>query len=260
MISNEDVCKFYQHLDTPGVYDATDPYSLQIFKGKFAYGGEEVPGICQRGGMIFKRFRAIQEYCFQCYKVVVEPRTVMELFKLLILFERLHLPNNNRRKCMTEFRPDCSGTYKGYVYCGGLEEGNEVCAIVKKAVSDEISPDISINFKRGCSEYAAAYPEYAVIKPGIEPMKYNEAWRVHEEYFDKHATWKPRASSDSGDEERSTYKPSEIFAMTVFLRYAATIGDDSYLTIAGGVLPPIPGLKRPPFVSPPLPGTGSHTG
>jgi hypothetical protein len=246
MISNEAVRDLYQSLDTPGVYDATDPYSLQIFRGKFAYGGKEAPGICQRGGMIFKRFGVIQEYCFQCYKVVVEPRTVMELFKLLILFETLHLPNNNRRKCMTELRPNCSGTYKGYVYCGGLEEGNEVHDLVRKAVSNEISPDISINLKRGCSEYAIAYPEYARVKPGVEPMKYNEAWRVHEEYFDKHARWTPRTP----DEPSSTYKPSEIFAMTVFLRYAATIGDDSYLEIAGCALPPIPDLKRPAFVGP----------
>ena len=254
MISNEDVCKFYQSLDTPGVYDGNDPFSLQIFRGKFAYQGVEVPGICQRGGMIFNRFGAIQEYCFQCYKVLVEPRTVIELFKLLMVFATLHLPSNNRRKCMTEFRPRCSGAYKGYVYCGGMEEANEVLAIVRTAVSDEISPDIPVYVRRGCSEFGAAYPEYAQVKPGVEPMKYNESWRVHEEYFEKHAKYTRLSPGDDNHDAGSSYKPSEVFAMTVFLRYAATIGDDSYLKIAGCVLPPIPDLKRPPFVSAPPPG------
>lgn len=41
--------------------------------------------------------------------------------------------------------------------------------------------------------------------------------------------------------------PAEIFAMRYWLRYAATIGDISYLKITGCTLPPIPELNRPPF-------------
>jgi hypothetical protein len=247
---HKDVCRFYRHLEIPGVYDASDPLSLQIFRGIFAYGGEPGVGVCQRAALIFHKFKAIPEYCFGCYKLLVEPRTVMELFKLILLFEKIRLPQNNRRKCMVENRPSCSGTYKGYIYCGGLKESEQVYALVRKAVSNEISPDIPMHIKRGCSEFAAAYPKYGVVKPGVEPMKYNEDWRVFEEYFDKHAKWVPRDTNDGKDEMDTTYKPSEIFAMTYFLHYAATIGDDSYLEIAGRTLASLQSVKRPPFVSP----------
>ena len=252
MISNEDARNLYLTQERPGIYDSTNPNSLQIFRGLFAYGGINIPGICQRGFMIFERFQVIQEYCFGCYKVLVEPRTVIELFKLLILFQRLHLPNNNIRKCMTEYRKDCSGAYKGYVYCGGVEEGNEILAIVGDAVSQQISPNISTTLKRGCSEFAAVYPEYARAEPGIEPMKYNENWREYEEYFEKHARWNPGSIDYPYLKVGEPFKPSEVFAMTMFLRYAATIGDDSYLEIAEGSLSPIDGLKRPPFIAPPM--------
>lgn len=253
MISNKDVCRFYQRLDTPGVYDASDPLSLQIFEGVFAYGGKPGVGVCQRAALIFDKFKAIPEYCFGCYKVLVEPRTVMELFKLILLFEKIDLPQNNRRKCMVENRPTCAGTYKGYVYCGGLEEGEAVYAAVREAVSDEISPEIPMYIRRGCSEFSTAYPEYGIVKPGVEPMKYNEDWRVFEEYFDKRAKWIPRDTNGGKDKMDSSYKPSEIFAMTYFLHYAATIGDDSYLEIADRTLARLQSVKRPPFVNPSSP-------
>ena len=250
MITNDDARNFYLSQDRPGIFDPTDSNPLQIFRGIFAYGGVNIPGICQRGFMIFQRFQAIQEYCFGCYKVLVEPRTVMELFKLLILFQRLHLPNNNIRKCMTEFRTDCSGSYKGYVSCGGIEEGNEILAIVGNEVSQQISPNISTSLKRGCSEFAAVYPEYARAEPGIEPMKYNEDWREYEEYFEKHARWNPVRTDYPHQKVGEPFKPSEVYAMTMFLHYAATIGDESYLEIAEGILPPIEGIKRPRFNAP----------
>lgn len=244
MITDENVCNFYKNLDTPGVY-GNSKASLQIFRGKSNF--QWVPGGCERNDAIFKKYHVIPEFCFNCYKVLVEPRTVIELFKLFILFEKPFLPNNHRRKCMTELRTGNSGAYKGFIYCRGREDGEEVFDIAKRAVAEEISADISITLKRGCSHFGAAYPDYSSMKPGIEPMKYDENWRIHEDEFDRNVIYSQPSISDTDNNVNSGYSPSEIFAMTFWLGYAATIGDDSYLKISGHSLPPIPGLERPPF-------------
>jgi hypothetical protein len=77
---------------------------------------------------------------------------VVELFKLLMVFEKLDLPNDNTRKCMCESRDFCSGAYKGFVYCRGVDEAKAVADIVRKVISDDISPDVPVTIKRGCSE------------------------------------------------------------------------------------------------------------
>ncbi len=50
---------------------------------------------CERHIAIFKRYNIIPEYCFGCYKVQVEPRNVMELMKLFVVFDNIKLPNDN---------------------------------------------------------------------------------------------------------------------------------------------------------------------
>lgn len=202
---------------------------------------------------VFNKFKVIPGYCFGCYKVQIAPRTVVELFKLLMLFEKMVLPLDNTRKCMVETRADCSGAYKGFVYCRGVEEGNEVRKIVRNAVSDEISPQVPVTLKRGCSEFAVVHPGYAQIKPGGVVMQYRKDWRVHEDFFDKNFVFRPDAPEGNAEipeintEGLATYTPWEVFCMQYWLRYAATIGDKSYLAIAGMTLPPLPSLKRPPF-------------
>ncbi|MHB8743210.1 MAG: zinc ribbon-containing protein [Sulfuricaulis sp.] len=254
MISDEDVIQFYKKLDTPGGYKGLG--TPQIFRGKTKQPPQgEVLGGCLRHHEVFNKYRIIPEYCFDCYKVLIAPRTVVELFKLLIVFDRLSLPNDNFRKCMVEGRDDCSGAYKGFIFCMSMEEGKEVRKIAREVVRDEISPQIPVNVKRGCSEFAAAYPSYSPSKPGAVFMKYNKDWKVYEELVDKTIVINansPRARGEVpsvNNDALTTYTSSEILAMQFWLRYAATIGDMSYLRIAGGTLPPIPNLKRPPFTT-----------
>jgi len=86
---------------------------------------------CNRHLEVFNNFNAIPEYCFGCYKVQVEPKTIIELFKLYFVFDQLQLPQNNSRKCLVELRPEISGTYKGLIYCFNLNEANEIFIILK---------------------------------------------------------------------------------------------------------------------------------
>ncbi len=245
MISDEDIIQFYKKLDAPGVYGG--PGSLQIYRGKSPRLWKDVQsGGCERYHTVFNKFGVIPEYCFDCYKVLITPFTVVELFKLLMIFEKLALPNDNTRKCMIEGRDYCSGTYKGFIYCRSIEEGKEVRNIVREVVADDISPEVPVTLKRGCSEFASAYPRYSPTKPGAVFMKYNKDWKVLEDFVDKDFVFNTDVPDiNAGD--NTTYPPSEIYAMQYWLRYAATIGDISYLKIAGGTLPSIPQMKRPPF-------------
>jgi hypothetical protein len=254
MISDEDVRQLFQDkLATPGKHDG-GPASLQIYRGISPRLWKDAhPGGCNRHLTVFDKFGVIPKYCFDCYKILITPRTVVELFKLLMIFEKLKLPNDNTRKCMVEGRDDCSGIYKGYIYCRSIEEGKEVRNIVRVVVADDISPEVPVTLKRGCSEYVRTYPGYSPTKPGAVFMKYNKDWQVHEDFFDKNFVFIPDIPNVNAG-NNTAYPPSEIFAMRYWLSYAATIGDISYLKIAGCIMPTISQLKRPPFTT-----TAPHT-
>src|SRR3989344_4298965 len=135
-----------------------------------------------------------------------------------MIFEKPTLPNDNTRKCMPERRDYCSGAYKGYIYCRSIEEGEEIRNIVREVVADDISPEVPVTLKRGCSEFAPAHPMYSPTEPDAVFMKYNKDWQVHEDFVDKNFVFNTDVSDfHVGDD--TTYTPSEIFAMHYWLRY-----------------------------------------
>jgi len=248
MITDQDVIKLFR--DFSRINLGLTEAEIMV-KNKQLFLGIESTLNCERHFQIFKRFNVIPKYCFDCIKVLVTPRNVVEHFKLLMIFEQIKLPLDNVRKCMVEGRPDCSGTYKGFIYCNSIEEGNKLGMIVRKAVSEDISPQVSVTVKRGCSEFELAYPGYAQINPVI--MHYKKDWQIHEDYFDNNFVGHRRAP-DANDntpyvstDGLKTYTRGEILCMQHWLRYAATIGDTSYLAITEMAIPPYPRLKRPPF-------------
>jgi len=200
--------------------------------------------------MVFNKYKAIPKYCFDCYKVLIAPRTVLELFKLMMIFDRIELPIDNSRKCMVEERKYCSGTYKGYVFCRGMKEADEVLGIVQAAVHEDISPDVPVTIKRGCSEFEVAYPEYTKMENG-PVMHYNEDWQEYEDLVEEFLVTKDYVKPDIAAIKASgplpRYTPGEILGMQYWLRYAATIGDMSYIKLLGQIIRPIPNLERPPF-------------
>lgn len=228
----------------------------QIFRGMSAHLWKDAhPAGCTRHLAVFHEMKVIPEYCFGCFKIVVEPRNVVELFKLLMVFEKISLPLDHTRKCMVECRTGAPGAYKGIVFCRGGEV-DEVRKFIRKAVSEDISPQVSVGVKRGCSEYAEVYPRYAHAKGG-GIMHYKQEWKASEDSFDNRngfASTPPMGVADVGAPKHAAqskglgaYTAWEIFCMQFWLRYAATIGDHSYLAITAMGLPPIAGLKRPPF-------------
>ena len=87
--------------------------------------------------------------CLECWKVVVAPRTLAELWKLKGLMERM----NRFSKCGIELRKYAGRPYGAYFYNDSVFLGRECYRIVREAVSDEISPDMPMLLKRGCTEF-----------------------------------------------------------------------------------------------------------
>lgn len=99
--------------------------------------------------ILFDLFNAKATKCMNCYKVVVRPNTVKELIQLMKLQESMGYPS----KCGTEGRSFVPALYGGYFYADSLEEGRERYREVRDAVSFNISKDITVILKRGCTEY-----------------------------------------------------------------------------------------------------------
>ena len=245
MISDEDVKQLFQ--SNSKHWRPNQPLCTEFYRGIAPNQWEnQHPGRCYRHMSVFVKFNVIAEYCFDCYKVQIEPRTVVELFKLMMLFEQLKLENDNTRKCCVECREQIPGTYKGLIYCRELEEGETICKMLKEMVSGEISEKIPVFLKHGCSEYAPAYPEYARIEKGVTTMEYKPEWRVYEELADKEFVINSKANViDTYNSE--TYTPQDVTVMVTWLVYAATIGDLSYLKISGTTVQPAENLNRPRF-------------
>ena len=221
-------------------YELDERFSLQISRGIPPRMWEAAPrNGCFRCMAMFNDFGVVSRYCFDCYKVVISPRSVVELFKLLLAYEKMVLPHDNTRKCMIESRDYCSGNYKGYIYNRGKDEGKEVLKIVRDVIDESISPDVPVTFKRGCSEYAQVYPEYAQIDADTDPMEYRKDWKFYEDFVDENYVF--RDTVDAVGDGKADYPSRELFAMQYWLRYAATIGDMSYLVLTEGkTLAPLP--------------------
>ncbi|MEN8134054.1 MAG: tetratricopeptide repeat protein [Thermodesulfobacteriota bacterium] len=229
MIADETVRQLYQQCHS--ILGRNNLLAIYTNKNQL-YRGASPPNDCARHKMVFDTFNIIPEYCFDCYKVTFEPRTVMELFKLLLVFDKLKLPNNNERKCIVENRPEMSGTYKGFIYCRSLDEGKEILNIVQPIVGNAISEGIPIFVKRGCSEFPLAYPAYGhITKNKSQQMSYNEEWRKHEAYADKNMTTQKHDNPNDFKHNHSGFTLLDILVMRKWLAFAAKRGDLSYLKI-----------------------------
>lgn len=232
MISDETVRQLYQQCRSTIALHQLD---INTDKNQLFRGTNNNP-YCHRHLMVFNKYNIIPEYCFECYKVTLEPRTVMELFKLLLVFDKLKLPNDNLRKCIVEVRPEMSGTYKGFIYCRSLDEGKDVLKIVEPIVSETIYKGIPIFVKRGCSEFSIAYPAYGQITENkIQQMTYDEEWRKHEAYVDENLVTHEDVVLDDFSRDHSLnhsgFTLLDALVMTNWLAYAETIGDKTYLDI-----------------------------
>jgi len=184
---------------------------------------------CKRHFAVFNKYNIIPENCFGCYKVLIEPKNVLELIKLYLVFDNLKLDQNYIRKCMIETRPNIKGCYKGYIFCSSIKEAQIILHEIDKILKKTINENISATIKRGCSEFAESYPNYAQIDNGKKALNYNHDWKIKENEIDKNY---PRFAKIKN--HKSTINGINIHDMLTvrnWLSYSKFIGDQSYKKI-----------------------------
>ena len=140
---------------------------------------------CERHFKIFNNYKVIPKYCFGCFKVSLEVKTVIDLIKLYIVFDNIELPNNNIRKCMVEERKEISGNYKGFIFCDSLEEAKNLKLLIDPIIFNTIGDNLNISIKHGCSEFAIEYPDFKELnKNSKNYMNYNPNWKDKENTVD----------------------------------------------------------------------------
>jgi len=211
-----------------------------------ALGSRFYPENCVRNKLLFDSYRIIPKYCFACYKVQIKLDRVLDLFKLMIVFERSFLPKDNNRKCMVEGRPGIKDAYKGFVYSRSLKEAEQILNKVRKIVADEISSKAMVSLKRGCSEFSLVFPEFSRIRKGGRPvMRYKDEWITIEELAERSfpvARFQPDLQRLNQNISEFTLYDAQV--MLTWLKYAATIGDESYRKITDKPVPRLVDLNR----------------
>ena len=158
-------------------------------------------------------------------QVQVEPRSVLELIKLFVVFDQIKLSENNTRKCMIEMRSEMSGFYKGLIYCSSLKEAYQIADYLEMVVKEKIGLGLPLVVKRGCSEYPIAFPDYKEInKSGAQLMNYNEDWKLIEEDYDSKNSIKSKRLINPS---LSCLSLSDVLIIRNWIDYAKGIGDSS---------------------------------
>jgi len=223
-ISDDDIANFFQRCNNIVAKNINNinTEEVQIYRrNTFKFN-------CGRHYHIFDTFNVIPENCFECYKVQIKLKTVMELFKLYFVFDNLNLKNNNTRKCIVEVREDISGAYKGLIYSRSLDEANIIESELKKILKKTIIENFTIEVKRGCTEFGIAYPEY---KDPEKNMKYNEEWRNKEKIIDEKLIKKDHSDKIVSTKNLAGTTLRDVLIMRNWLSYAKKVGDLSYKSI-----------------------------
>ena len=181
---------------------------------------------CTRHMQIFNEFNVIANACFNCFKIQIEPKNILEFFKLFFIFDKLELPKNNSKKCMIELRPKIPGTYKGLIYCSSIEETDKVLEIISPIINKLTISKIRV--KRGCSEYLDSFPNYKVTnKNNPKFMTYKNDWKKTEKLYDSRGSIRLK----NKDSSLNGILVLDVLVMNNWLNYAKKIGDKNYKNI-----------------------------
>lgn len=154
--------------------------------------------------------------CQACWKVVIRPANVRELFMLLGVLQASDLPS----KCGIDLRRHTSQPYGGFVYCDSIDQGREYFEFLKPMVAQQLSEETANHrmiLKRGCTEFDRKMPSNEWSVP--------ESHREIERYL-----------TDMFVQDPYEYHESEAmtaFKCQDFILHANSIGDMSWRDVVG---------------------------
>ena len=177
---------------------------------------------CSRHMGIFKDKKIIPKFCFGCFKVQVDVASVVDLIRLTGLFYEIEFESDMTRKCLVEVRPNITGTYKGLIYCRGIEQAKRVKKLLDVLVR-EIDKNVIAKIKKGCSEFPLAFPEYGEVGASEDKMmQYPQEWQALEAEFDAERLISPKFDVHSSLKD---FCLSDYLIIQKWIDYAKGIGD-----------------------------------
>lgn len=170
--------------------------------------------------VFFNCMEHIHSHCRSCWKVVVRPQTLEQLFDLYELQKDMGVPC----KCGMELRDSVNGLYGGYFYTLSKEEGLERYEQVRKLVDEHLGPEVQVLLKRYCTEFE--------IGPGSKgdsdkvPMEVTQEEKEMEEYIEAHL---PPAGYNH---PQSKHLVANVLRR--WIEYAYKNGDETYMLFTDG--------------------------
>jgi len=160
----------------------------------------------------------IHSHCHECWKVVLKPKTVVQLFKLLELQREMNVPS----KCGTEQRPFVKAYYGGYWYTRSLDEGKIMYRKIRELADKHFGKDTEVLLKRACTEFEIQYGP----SDKWELLPHQKEWETK---FNEVYTRDLKAPYDSPDY-------LEAYIKRNWIHFAANqkIPDMTYLELTGG--------------------------
>jgi len=225
-LSNIDLITKYKPLLEKG-------YKLRVEDGKFVprqiASAHEVPWVyvktdpksrCDIFHTVFHQIeRYIPSYCRECYKVVVRPRNLIELFDLYEFQRRMDVPC----KCGIERRESVKGLYGGYFYNRGLKEGLERLGEVRDLVDEYLSTDTPVFLKRYCTEF-----EVGPLALG-DSDKTPDATDMEKEWEMMVLSLFPRVGTNTPQSDVQI-----AYVMRTWIHFAYSNGDETYSEFTDG--------------------------
>jgi len=156
--------------------------------------------------------------CQECWKVVVRPNTIVQLFDLMALMEHNFKPMDELYgfKCGIERREYVNGLYGGYFYNKSLDEGKVAYNIVKDVISKELGDDVSVILKRACTEFEQEFGA-------------SDKWFISDEQRTNEKTI--LSLFDPGRAPQPQPNFVKIPIMKSWIRWACMCGDKTYLEL-----------------------------
>ena len=165
--------------------------------------------------------RFVPSRCQECFKVVVRPKTLKQLFALLDLQKRLNVPS----KCGIEIRETVHGLYGGYFYNLGMEAGLERYSQVRREVDADplLGADVPVMLKRACTEYEHA----------LGP---SDKWTVTPQQLEIEGILETLMTKD--DIDRRQTDAHLFYVHRKWIEFAYAVGDPTYREFTDGPLYP----------------------
>ena len=186
---------------------------------------------CKRHHEVFNKLTLIPKFCFSCFKIQIEPKSILDLIKLFFIFDNFNFENNNWRKCMIELRDGVSGAYKGFIYCSSNEEAEKILNQINPVLKKFLVYNVKI--KRGCTEFYQKFPNYKEInKTNDNFMYYVPSWEQEEKKYNLKTNLNKKISTDT----LPGLSISDYLIMNNWLNYAKIIGDLSFNKITDSFL------------------------